>query len=163
MFDKPKPCPFCGGKNPIIVRDVQYPDTPNARTWYAVECNVCDATGDWDLGESGAIAKWNTRPVEDALRADMREWQEAATKSYGECCGTDERHCTCVPLLRVEIERLRAENEVYLARITKLNGELYDAHNVIDTYKNDPTKALREIGYHDVEGFYSMEGKDEPE
>jgi len=76
MFDEPKPCPFCGGKNPIIVRDVQYPDTPNARTWYAVECNVCDATGDWDLGESGALEKWNTRPDEDALQINIVKWIE---------------------------------------------------------------------------------------
>ena len=70
MFDDPKPCPFCGGKAPIIVKDVQYPNTPNARTWYAIECNACDAIGDWDLGESGAIEKWNTRPIEDALRTE---------------------------------------------------------------------------------------------
>lgn len=77
MFDEPKPCPFCGGKNPIIVRDVQYPDTPNARTWYAIECNACDAIGDWDLGESGALEKWNTRHGESALRAEIIQWIEA--------------------------------------------------------------------------------------
>lgn len=77
MFDEPKPCPFCGGKNPIVVKDVQYPDTPYTRTWYAIECNLCDATGDWDLGESGALEKWNTRPGEDALQENIVKWIEA--------------------------------------------------------------------------------------
>ena len=91
MFDEPKPCPFCGGKNPIIVRDVQYPDTPNARTWYAIECNICDATGDWDLGESGAIAKWNTRPVEDALRAENERLRGALRRILNESIDCEAR------------------------------------------------------------------------
>lgn len=70
MFDELKPCPFCGGEAPIVVKEVQYPDTPHARMWYAVECNACDVVGDWDLGESGAVEKWNTRPGESALRAE---------------------------------------------------------------------------------------------
>lgn len=70
-MDELKPCPFCGGGGAGYMDDVQYPDTPNERTWYAVTCGKCDANGAWDLGKSGAAEKWNTRAVEDALRAEI--------------------------------------------------------------------------------------------
>lgn len=69
MTDELKTCPFCGGGGAGYMDDVQYPDTPNERVWYAVTCGHCDANGAWDLGKSGAVEKWNTRAVEDALRA----------------------------------------------------------------------------------------------
>jgi hypothetical protein len=43
----------------------------------------------------------------ERLREELADWREAAETAAGETCG-DEKHCTCVPLLRMEIERLRA-------------------------------------------------------
>lgn len=124
MTEELKPCPFCLGKNPIVVKDVQYPDTPRARTWYAVECNVCDATGDWDLGESGAIEKWNTRPIEDALQAkiNLLTFELAAARGridrdkpwllpHGQTVwynGSPVDPIAEIMELRAEVERLRA-------------------------------------------------------
>ena len=79
MTDELILCPFCGGGGAGYMDDVQYPDTPNERVWYAVTCGKCDANGAWDLGKSGAAEKWNTRAVEDALRARIAELEERLT------------------------------------------------------------------------------------
>lgn len=47
------PCPFCGGKNVVIMRD---------GGWF-VMCNGCTANGPIVDHESSAITKWNTRHV----------------------------------------------------------------------------------------------------
>ena len=76
MTDELKACPFCGGGGAGYIDDVQYPDTPHERVWYAVTCGKCDANGAGDLGKSGAVEKWNTRRLEDALRARIAELEE---------------------------------------------------------------------------------------
>jgi predicted RNase H-like nuclease (RuvC/YqgF family) len=58
-----KACPYCGS---LSVREGC--DTPDAK-WHYVECDDCHATSKADLGVSGATENWNTRPIEDALRA----------------------------------------------------------------------------------------------
>ena len=120
MFDELKPCPFCGGKAPIVVKEVQYPDTPHARTWYAVECNACDAVGDGDLSESGAVEKWNTRPGESALRAEIIKWIEAGN------AGT--------ALINEQRALIRAQDE----RIEQLLGIIQAAHNTFTQGGTDP-------------------------
>ena len=64
-----KPCQ-CGCEAHIGSRtDYQHYATV---VWYWVECMCpsCGMTGGADLGKSGAIAKWNTRPIEDKLKAE---------------------------------------------------------------------------------------------
>lgn len=78
MSEELKPCPFCGSHATI---------RQNFHGFY-VECdNIdCRAVGSWDLGASGAIEKWNTRPLEDALRARVAELEAellAARKVVG--------------------------------------------------------------------------------
>jgi hypothetical protein len=47
------PCPFCGQAATLY---------PRGRGYLAGCDNVdCEAEGPWDLGKSGAGAKWNTR------------------------------------------------------------------------------------------------------
>jgi Lar family restriction alleviation protein len=58
-----KKCPFCGGEAEIIY-DIG---------WYTGSCNACGAISQSDLGNSGAIEVWNTRPIEDALQARIDE------------------------------------------------------------------------------------------
>jgi hypothetical protein len=47
--------------------------------------------------------------------ADLRDAETEYAEAYGsviaEQCPTDEKHCTCVPFLRVEISRLKTELE----------------------------------------------------
>lgn len=70
-----KACPFCEGtgrvekkwqgRSPIINDNEDYA--------YFVVCNSCACEGPWRKTESGAIREWNTRPIEDALRAERDE------------------------------------------------------------------------------------------
>jgi len=56
-----KPCPFCGMDNAIVSH------APREGLPWLVLCPDCGARSSNDLGESGAIEQWNTRPIEDAL------------------------------------------------------------------------------------------------
>jgi len=58
-----KPCPFCGKDSTEIYRD-------DSGWWYAL-CGNCQHEGTPDLGKSGAREAWNTRPIEDAMRAEI--------------------------------------------------------------------------------------------
>ena len=62
-MDELKACPFCGSSNiqPAPLSDYE---------WY--RCNDCDALS----GRGGAIG-WNSRPLEDALQAEIARLREA--------------------------------------------------------------------------------------
>ena len=75
MSDELKACPFCGS---LSVREGC--DTPDAK-WHYVECDDCHATSKADLGVSGATENWNTRPIEDALRAQHVAEMEAKVEA----------------------------------------------------------------------------------
>jgi hypothetical protein len=64
MTDNLKPCPFCNS-DPKLEGDDHW--------WYAV-CR-CGADGGADQTAKKAIEIWNTRPIEDALRAQLAEAQ----------------------------------------------------------------------------------------
>lgn len=75
-----KPCPFCG-ETPKLSNG--RPSITRTDKWMWVSCKKCDGEGPPDLGVSGAIESWNTRPLEDALNAEiarlrkvLQEWQE---------------------------------------------------------------------------------------
>jgi len=71
------------------------------------------------------------RKENERLMAELAErdaWHRAV---MDETCGYDEKHCTCVPLLRREIEKLRAaltEAAIYLYSIMeRRDGQLTGA------------------------------------
>jgi Lar family restriction alleviation protein len=68
MSDKLKPCPYCGSEAELVRGAASF-------GWY-VACTDCIAAGAWDLGESGATERWNTRPREDALVAKVERLRE---------------------------------------------------------------------------------------
>jgi Lar family restriction alleviation protein len=61
MDNELRQCPFCGSHNVALWKN--YPARMQGSTGYSVICGnvICRAEGPWDLGESGAIAKWNVR------------------------------------------------------------------------------------------------------
>ena len=63
MASELKPCPFCGSK-PTIDRG-----GPGNLVWY-IECEEDEYVASTQSGgmRKEAVAAWNTRPVEDALR-----------------------------------------------------------------------------------------------
>lgn len=65
MTDELKPCPFCGG----VIEWADIVDPEGYGKWHYVHCPKCGVDGPPDLGESGAIEQWNTRPGEARLQA----------------------------------------------------------------------------------------------
>ena len=67
-MDELLPCPFCGGTN-LLVCD---PDRWAGESFWHVDCQAqgCGVEGPYDLGKSGAVAKWNMRA--DAQLAALR-------------------------------------------------------------------------------------------
>ena len=55
-MDKLKPCPFCGGTK-LHVESFYMSN----KKYVECENNDCECAGPVDLGESGAIEKWNAR------------------------------------------------------------------------------------------------------
>jgi len=68
MSDELKPCPFCGNTEKLDI-DLIPADT----VFYFIHCPKFSTEGPADLGVSGAIAQWNTRPLEDALAAKVAD------------------------------------------------------------------------------------------
>jgi hypothetical protein len=70
----PAPCGHCGGDGPrpIIVRHASD---------YFVECEKCWAEGPKCATPAEALAAWNTRPREEALREELRRIAELARVS----------------------------------------------------------------------------------
>ena len=63
-----KPCPLCGGTNLIICDNSEFAIPSSCVCCQNVDCG-CE--GGYDLGESGAAEKWNTRPGEDAQQVEI--------------------------------------------------------------------------------------------
>ena len=53
------------------------------------------------------------RTVNERLRNELAVITEQHVRVMSETCPTDERHCTCVPILRREIERLQGVRDHY--------------------------------------------------
>ena len=59
----------------------------------------------------------------DRLAAEVADWREQHRRVMDEDCPSDERHCTCVPVLRAENAALRARVDTLTAAI-----EWYGVH-----------------------------------
>jgi len=64
-FDDLKPCPFCGGKAGFVGTEI--------------ECIDCGMMMPKTQTFEGQIRNWNTRPLEDALRAELAALKEVQT------------------------------------------------------------------------------------
>jgi len=72
MSEELKACPFCGKQPDIfVIEEVEF------HTRWGVECQNCGATIQDDFDESDLEKAWNTRPIEDALRARIAELEAA--------------------------------------------------------------------------------------
>ena len=63
--------------------------------------------------EAELLTVYDEQTVEiERLRSKLAEWQDYQWRCVNEHCQSeDERHCTCVPGLRREIDRLRTQVE----------------------------------------------------
>ena len=79
-----KPCPFCGKSDKVIIytESMEYHDEL-LRTRYGVKCKRCRFEIPAYTERETAIRKWNTRPVENALKAEAERLTEVVR---GVCC-----------------------------------------------------------------------------
>jgi chromosome segregation ATPase len=80
----------------------------------------------------GYEKQWHAQKAEaNKLRIRLADWQDTHNQIMEEKCAGDEKHCTCVPSLRVEIKRLTAEIEELEEEIDNLGDEVgrLDAEN----------------------------------
>lgn len=127
VTDELKPCPFCGGQAEVT-------QVSNDTNWFGVYCHSCENSEVVACGASSperAIELWNTRPLEDALRARLfsmtcRECGDRLRSHYCPTCGKSmggnggtyaelqseisglENACA---VMATESKRVRAENE----------------------------------------------------
>ena len=66
-MNKLKPCPFCGGEAFYIKIMGNY-EKP-----HEIYCSKCDGAITEGRSEKQVVTNWNTRPIEDELRARIAE------------------------------------------------------------------------------------------
>lgn len=96
MSDELKPCPWCNGEAyafPVLDRNGEHDG-------FSVLCLGCDASIETYASNEKAIFAWNTRPIEDALRAENEElrakWDAAHTYTCQRCLGTGTVRTRCI-------------------------------------------------------------------
>ena len=76
MSEELKPCPFCNGTHSINV--INFFTRDSCR-----KCDICGAEAPEAKTPEEAAGKWNTRPAEDALKAELEELRYIV-KQFGE-------------------------------------------------------------------------------
>lgn len=84
MSDELKPCSFCGEAELVCYQGNKAIGTPNALYWYKIVCMKCFCQTGERSERLTDVRKllaedWNTRPIEDELRARVKELEEHNT------------------------------------------------------------------------------------
>jgi len=61
-----KPCPFCGGKAELF----NYLSNHLSKERFWIACIACTADVPSTESKEDILKRWNTRPIEDALKAE---------------------------------------------------------------------------------------------
>ena len=78
MSNEFKPCPCCGKINRVILYSTFcYADEKISNIRFGVKCNKCGIEIGMFRKKEIAIKRWNTRPAEDDLRAEVESLKEA--------------------------------------------------------------------------------------
>ncbi|NBP83133.1 hypothetical protein EBU60_04655 [bacterium] len=76
----------------------------------------------------GVVSHLDLRDEVERLRERVQDYEDDARTVLAERCAPDERHCSCVPHLRREVERLRAENEQQAREVAYLRACVPPSH-----------------------------------
>lgn len=77
MTDKLEPCPFCGSEIVADEYGEKYPHKLAGK--YTIVCMCCDESIT-EYGRKHTIEKWNTRPIEAKLRAEIADLTSQCTE-----------------------------------------------------------------------------------
>ena len=128
MSEKLKPCPFCGHKDIGATDD-----------GYAV-CAYCEARMDVDTSN----VSWNTRPIEDALRAEVERLNGRFDTAH-QVIAHRENECA---MLRAEVAALKAELAKYTEPLTQEQviavHDIYVGHGVYGNW-HERDAAIRRV------------------
>ena len=78
MTDELKPCPFCNSA--MYAEDATFFRDRTGGDLWIVSCPRCEYALPSRVKREDAIAAWNTRPAEDALRARIAELEQQIKK-----------------------------------------------------------------------------------
>ena len=81
----------------------------------------------------------------EQLRAYKADIENATTGAMDESCDANERHCTCVPLLRAEINRLQEQHTIASQTVESLENHITRKCGNCSFYK--PDDGLRSSGW----------------
>lgn len=78
MSDEVRVCPHCKG-------DAVTGDYDTEIDAWAITCTGCDARVVSRISSDDALERWNTRPIEDELRAELAQRGEWEAVEYNDC------------------------------------------------------------------------------
>ena len=117
MSNELKPCPFCRALEPqkIMFCDDLY-------GWiYRVQCVNCKAMVESLADMEKAIQQWNTRPAEDALKAEVERLKEALQDIADEC---QQARVYAIEILEMRfIDEVEAKARIALKANTPVTAE----------------------------------------
>ena len=89
-----------------------------------------------NMREAFEAGKESIRAERDALKEEVSDWRDAAARAYKSPC-KDEVHCTCVPLMRKQLDDVTAERDELVARVEELTIVLRHISDDIDCHGPD--------------------------
>jgi hypothetical protein len=102
----------------------------------------------------------------DRLSDELSEWKDAAKTAQDEVCTAGEVHCTCVPLLRSEIKRLRDKlqttkegSDIWESEVKYLRELIPQAWDAGAEYEEDQSCSVRNrVGVPAKEDWMKQKG-----
>ena len=79
-----KPCPFCGSNRIVEETETDNSGCVPMTVWF-VKCTACGSFKNSISNPDRAIKRWNTRPAEEALTAEVERLKAALHEIVDEC------------------------------------------------------------------------------
>ena len=145
-----KPCPH-GCPESVLRIEAGLRDGEGNGLHYAVRCDSCDSYGPMRRLKRDAVACWNRRPIEDALRAEIASLK---AKLDGECAAHADRiinaRCIDCEQKNAEIAELKAKYEGDLTtdelRMVRREYQLMQGNDLHDAVVYDRAIRLARAG-----------------
>ena len=88
--------------------------------------------------------------VIESLRAYKEDVENATFGAMDERCDCDERHCTCVPLLRAKVKRLREENDYLQSDVRMMRNDADYQRELLEELRADVRELLDGVAVNGI-------------